>query len=78
MTFWAQRIYPCATSGRASSKIVGLAGALSVAAKLIDAPLALAIGITIAYPFLLALLGFYLPAERQRLRRCTGLGLGIG
>jgi O-antigen/teichoic acid export membrane protein len=68
MTFWAQRIYPVRYQWARLVKIVGLAGALSVAAKLIDAPLALAIAITIAYPFLLALLGFYLPAERQRLR----------
>ena len=33
------------------------------------APLALALGLTAAYPLLLAVLGFYLPVERRRLRR---------
>jgi hypothetical protein len=31
--------------------------------------LALAVGLTLAYPVALGLLGFYLPAERRRLRR---------
>jgi hypothetical protein len=31
--------------------------------------LPLAIGLTLAYPLLLAAVGFYLPAERKRLRR---------
>jgi O-antigen/teichoic acid export membrane protein len=68
MTFWAQRIYPVRYQWVRVIKIVGLAGALSVAAKLVHAPLALAIAITLAYPFLLAAIGFYLPAERRRLR----------
>jgi O-antigen/teichoic acid export membrane protein len=68
MTFWAQRIYPVHYQWARVIKIVGLAGVLSIGAKLVDAPLALAIAITVAYPFLLALTGFYLPAERRRLR----------
>jgi hypothetical protein len=35
----------------------------------VDAPLAVALALTAAYPLVLALLGFYLPAERKRLRR---------
>jgi O-antigen/teichoic acid export membrane protein len=68
MTFWAQRIYPVRYQWVRLLKIVGLAGALSITTKLVHAPLALAIAITVAYPFLLALTGFYLPAERRRLR----------
>ena len=34
-----------------------------------DAPLAIALVLTAAFPLVLLLLGFYLPAERRRLRR---------
>ena len=36
--------------------------------KLLPSSLALAIGLTIVYPLALAVLGFYQPAERARLR----------
>jgi hypothetical protein len=42
---------------------------LTVLGKLLDVPLGLAVGLTAVYPLLLALLGFYLPAERRRLRQ---------
>jgi hypothetical protein len=42
---------------------------LTVLGKGLDAPLALALALAAAYPLVLALLGFYLPAERRRLRR---------
>jgi hypothetical protein len=35
----------------------------------VDAPLPLAVVLVIAYPIVLLPLGFYLPAERTRLRR---------
>jgi hypothetical protein len=35
----------------------------------VDAPLGVALALTAIYPVLLAPLGFYLPAERKRLRR---------
>jgi len=41
--------------------------ALTVAGKLVDGGLLVAISLTAAYPFLLALLGFYLPQERARI-----------
>jgi hypothetical protein len=42
---------------------------LTVLGKLLDAPLGVALALTAAYPLLLALVGFYLPAERRRIRR---------
>jgi O-antigen/teichoic acid export membrane protein len=68
MTFWAQRIYPVRYQWARVAKAVGVAAALTVTAKLVDAPLALALAIALSYPFVLAVLGFYLPAERARLR----------
>jgi drug/metabolite transporter (DMT)-like permease len=47
----------------------GAAVGLTVLGKLLDAPLALALVLVAAYPVVLALLGFYLPAERRRIRR---------
>jgi hypothetical protein len=41
---------------------------LTLAGKLLPSSLALAIGLTVVYPLSLAALGFYLPAERARLR----------
>jgi hypothetical protein len=42
---------------------------LTVAARAADLPLAASFLLVLAYPLVLAALGFYLPAERQRLRR---------
>jgi O-antigen/teichoic acid export membrane protein len=68
MTYWAQRVYPVRYQWVRVAKAVGVAAALTVSAKLVDAPLALALAIALSYPFVLAALGFYLPAERARLR----------
>ena len=42
---------------------------LTVLGKAFDAPLAVALVLTAAFPLVLLVLGFYLPAERRRLRR---------
>ena len=42
--------------------------ALVVAGKLLGAGLALAVGLILVYPLVLLPLGFYLPAERAKLR----------
>ncbi len=68
MTYWAQRVYPVRYQWTRVAKAVGVAVALAATAKLVDAPLALAIAIAVSYPFVLGLTGFYLPAERARLR----------
>ena len=69
MAWWSQRVYPVPYQWRRAATAVGAAGALVVAGKLLDAGLPLAVGLSAAYPLALGLLGFYLPAERARLRR---------
>ena len=46
-----------------------MAVGLTVLGKLVHASLPVALALAVAYPFLLLPLGFYLPAERARLRR---------
>ena len=69
MAWWSQRVYPVPYQWRRAATAAGAAGALVVAGKLLDAGLPLAVGLTAVYPLALAPLGFYLPAERARLRR---------
>jgi O-antigen/teichoic acid export membrane protein len=69
MAWRAQRVFPVAYQWRRVVTIAAAAVGLTVVGKLIGGPLALALGLTAVYPLVLALLGFYLPAERKRLRR---------
>ena len=63
----SRRVFPVRTSGAACSPSRAAAGALTVLGyQLHSFPVAIA---CLAYPLLLALLGFYEPAERLRLRR---------
>jgi O-antigen/teichoic acid export membrane protein len=68
-TWNAQRVYPVRYQWRRVTILVLAAGALTGIGKTMPQSLPLAIGLTLAYPLLLAALGFYLPAERKRLRR---------
>jgi len=69
MAWRAQRVFPVPYQWRRVATLGAVAAALTLLGKLLDVPLALALALTAAYPFLLGLLGFYLPAERRRLRR---------
>jgi O-antigen/teichoic acid export membrane protein len=69
MTWYAQRVYPVAYQWRRVVTAVGAGVGLTVAARVADLPLAPSVLLVLAYPLALALLGFYLPAERARLRR---------
>jgi O-antigen/teichoic acid export membrane protein len=69
MAWRAQRVFPVPYQWRRVATLGLAAAGLTVLGKLLDGPLAVALGLTAAYPILLALLGFYLPAERRRLRR---------
>jgi hypothetical protein len=40
-----------------------------VLGKLLDVPLGVALALTLAYPLVLLCVGFYLPAERRRIRQ---------
>ena len=68
-TWNAQYVYPTPYQWRRVAVVLGAAGTLTSAGKLLPESLPLAIGLTVAYPLALGLLGFYLPVERQRLRR---------
>jgi O-antigen/teichoic acid export membrane protein len=69
MAWRAQRVFPVPYQWRRVVTLAVAAVGLTVLGKLIGGPLALALGLTAAYPVVLALLGFYLPAERRRLLR---------
>src|SRR5919198_5685569 len=69
MTLYAQRVYPVAYQWRRVVTSVGAAVGLTVAARAAGLPLAPSFLLVLAYPLALALLGFYLPPERERLRR---------
>jgi O-antigen/teichoic acid export membrane protein len=66
MTWYAQRVFPTPYQWRRVATAVGAALALLLAGKQVGG-LAAAIGLTLGYPALLLLLGFFLPEERRRL-----------
>jgi hypothetical protein len=68
MTLYAQHVYPVAYQWRRVVTSVGAGVALTVAARAAGLPLAPSFLLVLAYPLALAVLGFYLPAERKRLR----------
>jgi O-antigen/teichoic acid export membrane protein len=76
MTLYAQHVYPVPYQWRRVLTAVGAAVGLNVAARAAGLPLVPSFLLVVAYPFALALLGFYLPAERQRLRRLVPVRAG--
>jgi len=73
MAAWSQRIYPVPYQWRRVVTALAAGVALTVVGKAVDVPLAGAIGLALAYPLVLLPLGFYLPAERARLRRAVAV-----
>lgn len=73
MVLYAQRVYPVPYQWRRVGVAVGSAVALTVLGSSLHVPLAVALLLCLAYPLLLLPLGFYLPAERARLRRLVPL-----
>jgi O-antigen/teichoic acid export membrane protein len=69
MVLYAQRVYPVPYQWRRIVTCVGVGVGLTVAARATHLPLAPSFLLVLAYPLALALLGFYLPAERKRLLR---------
>jgi O-antigen/teichoic acid export membrane protein len=69
MAWRAHAVFPVHYQWRRVATVALAAVALTVLGKVVDAPFGVAVALTAAYPLLLALLGFYLPAERRRLRR---------
>ena len=68
-TWHAQQIYRVHYQWRRVASILLAAGALTGIGEALPSSIPAALGLTLAFPFLLATLGFYLPAERKRLRR---------
>ena len=73
MTLYAQRVYPVAYQWRRVVTALGAGVGLTVAARAGQLGLAPSLLLVLAYPLALALLGFFLPAERARLRRLVPL-----
>jgi O-antigen/teichoic acid export membrane protein len=69
MTWYAQSVYPVAYQWRRVVTCLGAGVALTVAARAPGLPLLPSALLVLAYPLVLLATGFYLPAERQRLRR---------
>lgn len=68
-TWNAQLVYPVQYQWRRVTVLVLMAGVLTGIGKAMPHSLVLAFALTAVYPLVLAPLGFYLPAERKRLRR---------
>jgi O-antigen/teichoic acid export membrane protein len=73
MTLNAQRVYPVPYQWRRVALVGGVAVGLTVVGKSIHASLPVAFALAAVYPLALLPLGFYLPAERARLRRIVPL-----
>jgi O-antigen/teichoic acid export membrane protein len=71
MTLYAQHVYRVDYQWRRVITCVGVAVALTIAARAADLPFVPSLLLVLVYPLVLAALGFYLPAERRRFRRLT-------
>jgi O-antigen/teichoic acid export membrane protein len=72
MTMYAQAVYPVHYQWRRVVTCVAAAVGLTVAARAAHLSLAASAVLVLAYPLALLALGFYLPAERRRLRGLFG------
>ncbi len=68
MAWRAQRVFRVPYQWRRVTTLAAAAVTLTALGKLLDVPLGVALALVVGYPVLLAALGFYLPAERRRLR----------
>ena len=76
MTAYAQRVYPVPYQWRRVVTAVAAAVVLTVTARWMHLSFAPSVALVAVYPAALAVLGFYLPAERARLRRLVPSGAG--
>ncbi len=72
MVLNSHRVYPVDYQWRRVVTLSSVAIGLTLLGSVIDVPLAVAILIALSYPLALLPLGFYLPAERRRLRSLFG------
>jgi O-antigen/teichoic acid export membrane protein len=73
MTVYAQSVYPVAYQWRRVLTAAAVAVTLNVAARAGGLPFAPSLALVAVYPLVLGLFGFFLPAERARLRRLVPL-----
>ena len=73
MVLNSHRVYPVDYQWRRVLTLGTVAIGLTVLGSVLDVPLAVAILIALCYPLALLPLGFYLPAERRRLRGLFGV-----
>jgi O-antigen/teichoic acid export membrane protein len=73
MTVYAQSVYPVAYQWRRVATAVGAAVVLNVVARGAGLSFGPSLVLVAVYPLALGLLGFFLPAERTRLRRLVPL-----
>jgi O-antigen/teichoic acid export membrane protein len=69
MAIYAQHVYPVPYQWRRVVTVIGGGVLLTVAARWPDLSLLPSLALVAVYPLVLALLGFYLPIERTRIRR---------
>ena len=69
MTWKAQHVFRVPYQWRRVGLAVGVGVVLTVIGSFVDVNLLAAIALGVAYPLVLAALGFFLPAERARIRR---------
>jgi O-antigen/teichoic acid export membrane protein len=69
MAWYVQRIYPVPYRWKRVAVLAGGAAGLTVLGKSLEPSLAGALGLTLAYPLVIALAAFCVPTERLRLRR---------
>ena len=69
MAWKAQRVFPVPYQWRRVATAVAVGVGLTAAGKALDVNLPAALALGLAYPVVLAALGFFLPAERARIRR---------
>jgi hypothetical protein len=69
MVFYSQRVFHVHYQWRRVLTAAGAAVGLTVLGAALHVPLPAAVVLVLSYPLVLAPLGFYLPAELQRLRR---------
>ena len=68
MALWSQRVFHVPYQWRRVATAAAAGVVLAVAGKLVGGGLPVAVCLILAYPLVLLPLGFYLPAERRRLR----------
>jgi O-antigen/teichoic acid export membrane protein len=69
MTIYAQSVYRVAYQWRRVCTVLLVGAGLTLAARVPHLPFAPSVVLVVVYPLVLLALGFYLPAERARLRR---------